>query len=260
MKKLHQIILASSVTSLIFLFLVIHYIYPYMYTSKYHSTPTAREGMFSPATLDKFIILQSFNNPNTYFNLKKLSKQATEEDMRYYNTHGHWYWDDLTKQAYQEDLQHNQILQEYPKGTYMKTAQNTYNQNIMKQILSWRAPEGEFLMSGVTTGNRDYETQQNEQSGLGTFAYTSGLLPKGDATVVCNNNRLSLRKMVGNAVPVYAPLDYTLLPSLVPGFQFLRGPCDPCGALKDKPDYSCPFVLGAEKEPSLIWKYFWGIG
>jgi hypothetical protein len=255
MKQSHQIILAS-VTSLIFLFLVIHYIYPYLYSS--HSS-TAREGMFSPATLDKFIILQSFNNPNTYFNLQQLSKQATEEDMQYYNTHGHWYWDDLTKQAYEEDLKHNQILQEYPKGTYMKTAQNTYNQNIMKQILSWRAPEGEFLMSGVTTGNHDYEIQQNEQSGIGVFPYTSGLLPKGEGSVVCNNNQLALRKMVGNSVPVYAPLDYTLLPTLVPGFKFLKGPCDPCGALKDKPDYSCPFVLG-DREPSLIWKYFWGLG
>jgi hypothetical protein len=251
MKKIHQIIL-TSVISLIFFVLAIHYVYTYQYPK------SVKEGMFSPETLDKFIILQSFNNPNTNFNLQQLSKQATEEDMQYYNTYGHWYWDDLTKQAYQEDLQHNQLLQEYPKGTYMKTAQNTYNQNIMKKILSWRAPEGEFLMSGVTTGNQDYETRQNELSGIGTFPYTSGLLPKGEGTVVCNNNKLALRKMVGNAVPVYAPLDYTLLPSLVPGFQFLRGPCDPCGALKDKPDYSCPFALG-NKEPSLIWKYFWGL-
>jgi Fe-S cluster biosynthesis and repair protein YggX len=222
------------------------------------STDSVTEGMFNPETLDKFIILQSFNNPNTYFDLKKLSQQATEQDMQYYNANGHWYWDDVTKKAYEDDLQHNQMLQEYPKGTYMRTAQNTYNQNIMKKILSWRAPEGEFLMNGVITGNADYENTLNDNSGRGKFPYESGLLPKGDAVVVCNNNKISLKKMVGSSVPIYAPLDYNLLPKLVPGFKFLKGSCDPCGALKDTPEYGCPFVLG-DKEPSYIWKYLWGI-
>lgn len=242
-------LIIGAVTGLIILAIAIHYIY---------KLSNVKEGMFTPETLDKFIILQSFNNPNTNFNLKKLSQQATEEDMQYYNTNGHWYWDEVTKKAYEDDLQHNQILQEYPKGTYMQTAQNTYNQNIMKQILSWRAPEGEFLMSGVITGNRDYEENLNNNSGRGMFPYTSGLLPKGDAIVVCNKNKLSLKKMIGSYVPIYAPLDYNLLPTLVPGFKFVKEPCDPCGALKDKPDYSCPFVLG-DKEPSYIWKYLWGI-
>jgi hypothetical protein len=246
MKKTHII---SSVIGVIILLILIHYIY------KQYST---KEGMFSPETLDKFIVLQSFNNPNTYFNLKKLSKQATEEDMNYYNTNGHWYWDDVTKKAYQEDLQHNKVLQEYPKGTYMETAQKTYNQNIMKQILSWRAPEGEFLMGGVTTGNRDYENNMNDLTGRGKFPYTSGLLPKGDAVVVCNNNKISLQKMLGSYVPIYAPLDYKLLPTLVPGFKFLKEPCDPCVALKDNPDYRCPFKL-KDKEPSYIWKVLWGL-
>lgn len=255
MKKTHQVVVVvtalASVTTLILLVFAIHYIYS--------STPTrVTEGMFTPETLDKFIVLQSFNNPKTYFNLKQLSQQATERDMAYYNTHGHWYWDDVTKRAYEEDLRHNQLLQEYPRGTYRKTAQNTYNQNIMKQILSWRAPEGEFLMSGVTSGNRDYEEQQNALTGHGTFGTTGGLIPQGEATVVCHNNRIALQKKLANSVPVYAPLDYNLLPTLVPGFRFLRGACDPCGALKSKPDYSCPFVLG-DKEPSYIWKYLWGL-
>jgi hypothetical protein len=128
----------------------------------------------------------------------------------------------------------------------------------MKQMLSWRAPEGEFLMGGVITGNNDYENNMNELTGRGQFPYTSGLLPKGDAVVVCNNNKISLQKMVGSFAPVYAPLDYNLLPTLVPGFKFLKGPCDPCGALKDNPDYSCPFKIG-EKEPSYIWKVLWGL-
>ena len=247
MKKSH---ILWYVIGIIITIMAIHYIYK--------KTGFTKEGMFSAETLDKFIVLQSFNNPNTNFNLKQLSKQATEEDMQYYNKHGHWYWDDITKRAYEEDLQHNQILQEYPKGTYMNTAQTTYNQNIMKKILSWRAPEGEFLMSGAITGNRDYENNMNQLTGRGTFPYTSGLLSKGDAVVVCNNDKLSLQKMVGSFAPVYAPLDYNMLPTLVPGFKFLKSPCDPCGALKDNPDYSCPFTID-NKEPSYIWKVLWGL-
>jgi hypothetical protein len=239
----------------IIIFIAIHYIYNQYPANR---NTKIKEGMFEPETLDKFIVLQSFNNPNTNFNLKQLSKQATEEDMQYYNTHGYWYWDDATKKAYQDDLQHNQILQEYPKGQYMRNAQNTYNQNIMKQILSWRSPEGQFLMNGAITGNSAYENNKNALTGEGTYAYTSGLLPKGDAVVVCNNNKISLKKMVGSYVPIYAPLDYNLLPTLVPGFKFLKGACDPCVALKDTPEYSCPFTIG-KNEPSYIWKVLWGL-
>jgi len=246
MKKINII---CSVIGLIVLFIIIHYIF-----KKY----SRKEGMYEPETLDKFIVLQSFNNPDTYFDLKQLSKQANEQDLQYYNTNGYWFWDDATKKAYEEDLQHNDLQQEYPKGQYMRDAQNTYNQNIMKQILSWRAPEGQFLMNGVTTGNRDYEQNKNMISGRGTFPYTSGQLPKGDAQIVCKDNKLSLKKMIGSYVPIYAPLDYTLLPTLVPGFKFSKTECDPCVALKDTPDYSCPFTLDG-KEPSYIWKILWGV-
>lgn len=217
-----------------------------------------KEGMYEPETIDKFIVLQSFNNPNTYFDLKQLSKQASEQDLQYYNKNGYWYWDEATKKAYQDDLNHNSMQQEYPKGQYMRNAQNTYNQNIMKQILSWRAPEGQFLMNGVITGNQDYEENKNLLTGHGTFAYENGLLQKGDAQIVCKDNKLSLKKMVGSSVPIYAPLNYKLLPKLVPGFSFTKRECDPCVALKDKPDYSCPFTLNGE-EPSYIWRILWGV-
>jgi hypothetical protein len=252
-----SIILAISVLGIIVLLFL--YIYKYFFGIV---TMPALEGMesyaFTPQTLDQFIRLQNIQNPNTYFDLQQLSKQATEQDMEYYNTNAHWYWDEATEKAYQEDLQRNQLLREYPKGSYMPKAKIIYNQNIMKKILSWRAPEGEFLMGGVISGNSDYENNMNDLTGRGKFPYTSGLLPKGDAVVICNNNKISLQKNLASFAPVYAPLDYNLLPTLVPGFKFLRGACDPCVALKDTPDYSCPFTIN-NKEPSYIWKFLWGL-
>ena len=229
----------------------------FLYIYKYFSLEGMETYSFTPPTLDKFIMLQNIQNPNTYFDLHQLSKQANEQDMEYYNTHAHWYWDEPTENAYQEDLQRNQLLREYPTGAYMPKAKTIYNQNIMKKILSWRAPEGEFLLSGVTVGNSDYTTASNMLTGHGDFHYNSGLVPKGDAQVVCNNSRLSL-KSNKEIVDTYSDLDYTLLPGIVPGFKFVKGACDPCVALKDTPDYSCPFTLG-EKPTSSIWKTLWGI-
>ena len=233
----------------------------FLYIYKYTAVEFALEGMenynFTPPTLDKFIMLQNIQNPNTYFDLHQLNKQVTEQDMDYYNNNAHWYWDEATENAYQEDLQRNQLLKEYPVGSYMQKAKTIYNQNIMKKILSWRAPEGEFLLSGVTTGNSDYTTAKNMLSGHGEFHYNSGLVPKGDSQIVCNNSRLSL-KSTSQTVNTYSDLDYTLLPGIVPGFKFVKGACDPCVALKDTPEYSCPFTLG-EKPTSSIWKTLWGI-
>lgn len=251
-----SIILAISMLGIIVLLFL--YIYKYFFGLV---TMPALEGMesyaFTPQTLDQFIRLQNIQNPNTYFDLQQLSKQATEQDMEYYNTNAHWYWDEDTEKAYQEDLQRNQLLREYPTGLYMPKAKTIYNQNIMKQILSWRAPEGEFLLSGVTTGNSDYTNATNMLSGHGDFHYTSGLVPKGEAQIVCNNNRLSL-KSIGQTMPTYSDLDYNLLPGLIPGFKFVKSACDPCVSLKDTPDYSCPFTLG-EKPTSSIWRNLWGL-
>jgi hypothetical protein len=51
------------------------------------------------------------------------------------------------------------------------------------------------------------------------------------------------------------------IPKLVPGFKFLKGECNPCVALNDPANYSCPFSLnvGDGGEVSTIWKDLWGL-
>jgi len=58
------------------------------------------------------------------------------------------------------------------------------------------------------------------------------------------------------------PVDYKNLEKIIPGFTFLNGPCNPCGALNENPDYSCPFRLKVENKPPFIsgvWQYLWGV-
>ena len=57
-------------------------------------------------------------------------------------------------------------------------------------------------------------------------------------------------------------VDYKDLEKIIPGFTFLYGPCNPCGALNENPDYSCAFRLKVKNKPpfvSGVWQHLWGI-
>ena len=50
------------------------------------------------------------------------------------------------------------------------------------------------------------------------------------------------------------------IPKVVTGFSFLQGTCNPCVALNNPPNYSCPFSLdvGDGGDISPIWQNLWG--
>lgn len=209
---------------------------------------------FETQTLNKFIELQSFNNPNTFFNLNMLQQQVTNDDMEKYNRQGYWSWDEPTKSDYNTQLQRSTIQQEYPAGSYMAADQLLYNQTAMNRILSWKAPEGQFLMNGVSI--TDESVTENINDEMGTFAMVSGELPKTEYSnsFICNNGVMSKRIGYGR----YEPVSNEDLPKLIPGFKFLKGTCNPCSALQETPDYTCPFQL-RENPTSSIWKRLWGL-
>ena len=51
------------------------------------------------------------------------------------------------------------------------------------------------------------------------------------------------------------------IPSQVSGFSFINGPCNPCVAINEYPDYSCPFKInindGTANKTSSIWSDLW---
>ena len=57
-------------------------------------------------------------------------------------------------------------------------------------------------------------------------------------------------------------VDYNDLENIIPGFKFLNGKCNPCKAINETPEYSCPFKLEVKNQSpyiSDIWQYLWNI-
>ena len=66
----------------------------------------------------------------------------------------------------------------------------------------------------------------------------------------------------GEQTSKVSPVNYNDLENIIPGFEFLNGPCNPCGAINENPDYSCPFKLKVKnKSPfiSNVWQKLWNI-
>ena len=55
------------------------------------------------------------------------------------------------------------------------------------------------------------------------------------------------------------PVSNSMLPTVVNGFKFLKGECNPCVALNDPRNYSCPFSIntGNGDNVSSIWDLLW---
>jgi hypothetical protein len=66
----------------------------------------------------------------------------------------------------------------------------------------------------------------------------------------------------GEQTSTVSPVDYNDLENIIPGFKFVNGPCNPCGAVNENPDYSCPFKLSVQNNPAFIsnvWQYLWSV-
>jgi hypothetical protein len=108
-------------------------------------------------------------------------------------------------------------------------------------------------------------------SGFGDFPYKAGLLDnRVDDIIQCNMNNYTLERtkytgkggIFGEQTQTITPVNYNELETIIPGFTFLNSPCNPCLALEETPDYSCPYQLKIkDKSPfiSKVWQYLWGI-
>jgi hypothetical protein len=148
-------------------------------------------------------------------------------------------------------------------------------------MLSWQAKEGQFLLNGVSINTNKKNPYEDLPNGWGDYAFNSKQISKNNNVIKCgykkNDNNsdkniqdqeLSLQEIeyrgndgiLYNHVKKITPVDYNNLERLIPGFTFLKGPCNPCEALKNPPNYNCPFELnirGTKKGVSPIWDYLW---
>ena len=63
----------------------------------------------------------------------------------------------------------------------------------------------------------------------------------------------------GGMTSTVTPVSNSELPKVVNGFKFLKEECNPCVALQDPPNYSCPFSIntGNGYNVSSIWDMLW---
>jgi len=259
----------------LFVFLIIIFIF-YLFVIKFNKLFGFKEGFqWDPQTTDKFIDFENTKNPTITFDVSLVQQQASQQEVQNLISTGLWDWDNQLQTMFMDNIQQNTMIKINPRDA-MQQARTVYNQNITKQMLSWNAPEGQFLLSGAAV-----ENPLNHSDDAYEYGKNSGLVSDNRDIIRCgipggleqtddNLQMIRIRNLgndgITNAhVSVIEPVDYKTLPSIIPGFSFLTDkPCNPCVAIKQKPDYSCPFTLEKNKQMnriehvSPIWKYLWG--
>jgi len=249
--------------------LLIIFIVFYRFFNIFYRFNREKEGFSDP---DKtFLLIQDTIHPNKIFDLNMIKKnQATPEELNYFNENGIWPWSDKTKELYLQAIRSNPYIKVAPDAALLET-QSIYNETAILMALSYQTKEGQFLINGVNVPVSGGNPAEDLPNGFGDFAYKSGLKTDVRNDVIrCNMDNSSLERIhymgkdgiYGAQTAMTSPVEYNELENIVSGFSFINGPCNPCSAMKEKPDYSCPFRLEVkDKEPGIsgIWKTLWGV-
>jgi hypothetical protein len=252
---------------LLFVFIII---YRFLSLSLYSHTIKKEGFTWNQESTNKFLEIQKLINPKIVFNASEIQQQATQQEVNYFNKHGQWPWSDDVKKLYKEALNKNPYVRTSPEDA-INTIRTIYNEKAILQLLSWQAKEGQFLLNGVTVNTGKTNPYEDLPSGWGDYAFNSKQISKNNNVIKCGyskSNELTLQEIehrgndgiVYNHVKKITPVDYTNLEKIIPGFTFLKEPCDPCKGLHNPPNYHCPFELnirGEKKGVSPIWNYLW---
>ncbi len=235
-----------------------------------------REGFtWNPQSTQDFLLIQTSINPQKIFDVNMIQKnQASQQEVEYFNKHGLWPWSPQTKELYMESINANPYIRTWPEDS-LNYARSIYNEAAILRLLSYQTKEGLFLLNGVLVKDPTNPNKAEElPSGFGEFPYSSGLKENRTSDVIkCNMskpNNVTLERIrytgkggiYGEQTTQVTPVDYNNLENIIPGFTFVDRPCNPCGALNETPDYSCPFRLKIKNKSSFIsnvWQKLWNV-
>lgn len=202
----------------------------------------------------QFNIYQTTMNKNkTYYDLDILQKQTTPEDVKQLFETGYWPWTDELKNDYIEKVWSSPIIKIEPKYA-LDYAMKTYNQTAARELLAWNTKEGQFLLYG------------------GDLGVTDGMPKNIHNTIKCSTDSSGnsvMEKKVFNKMNTWNGYMNTTtttinpedIPKEMPGFTFVKSPCNPCIALNSPGDFSCPFKLNVKGDDNISnpWKSLWGL-
>jgi hypothetical protein len=203
--------------------------------------------------IDDFKKFQESRNPNVQYDVKIVQKQATVDEVNQLFETGKWPWSEEIRQLYLKSIANSSSISIDP-GNALSDAQSIYNENAIKEVLAWGSKEGVFLIHGATIGHpKDMPENINNMVRCGTAKDGSNVMQKIEY--------LGYDGLNGSMNKSVVELKNAEIPKEVAGFSFIKSECNPCVALNDVPDYSCPFSIntGNGTEISDIWKNLWGL-
>jgi len=236
----------------------------------------SKEGFrWNKQSTQDFLQIQNTINRNIVFDVNMIqSNQASQSEVDYFNENGMWPWSQETIELYKEAVNKNIYIRTF-SGDAVNYARSIYNESAILQIISLQTKEGIFLVNGVLVRDPSGNKMEDLGSGYGDFVYDSGLIENDKRLdiIKCNMNgsnggTLERTKYTGKGgifgeqTSKITEVDYNNLEDIIPGFKFVNEPCNPCVAIGENPDYSCPFQLKLQNKPSFIsnvWKYLWNI-
>lgn len=247
--KIHLYII--FIISIISFFLLTIYLLQNKYNSK-EGFENEKQTLWSADLKERFIKYQRTVGENNYiYDLHVLQKQVSPQEAEEYLKKGYWEWPNYLKELFKEKVSRNNLIKVDP-GIALNNALKVYNKNAAKELISWNAKEGNFLLYGIN------------------------IAP--DTNIKCGTDQKSgktvLQRVIHkNSVDYKTVIEDADIPNEVPGFTFVKSVCNPCSALES--DYSCPFEIKIKKDKRIselgpnsdfkrtgiseIWKQMWSI-
>lgn len=239
---------------LIFLIIIITIILFNMYSKTKNGFQNYNTINWSPDLIKRFNIYQTTVNKNAnQFDLDQLQRQASPSEAEEYLKTGYWSWPDDLKNLYIEKVWANPIIKIDPQYA-LDYARKIYNQNAVRELLAWNTKEGQFLLYG------------------GDLGVSDGMPKNMNNTIKCSTDSVDTSHMekkiytgmnlwngyMNTTTTTVKPED---IPKEMPGFSFIKGPCNPCVALNSPGDFSCPFKLNVKGDDSISepWKQLWNL-
>ena len=222
--------------------------------------PVATKPKWSKDTMDKFFQLQKSRYPTAEFNMDVIQNQATEQEALTLIQTGFWPWSKETQDLYVNSIVQSKVIKTAPDEA-LTEAMKLYNETAARLMMSWNTKEGQLLLMGADLGASKYDplfAVDKNRDIIKCHAATSATDPVSymEKTTYLGTDYLSgifktKKEIVANAD----------LPTVIPGFGFIKGTCNPCGPLNITPDYGCPFNLNTKGNNSVseIWQSLWNM-
>lgn len=225
-----------------------------------NSNNSLKEGFqWSQDSINKFKILQSTINPLSHFDMQMIQNQASEKEGKELLKTGIWPWSKETQYLYLDAVAREPIVRLTP-GFSLQKAKTIYNENAMKQMLSWNTKEGEFLLNGGFANNNNNNNKKRDQIKCFSYVDKPSVLKKVEIDGL-QRIGFGLKQDLLNGYKKEKITDIANedVPNEMPGFSFVGKPCNPCAPLDN--DYSCPFRLNVKGDDSIsdIWKILWNV-